>query len=238
VELVSGSVVGAEALVRWPQPDGSLAMPAEFVPLAEETGLIVALGQHVLDVACRDAAGWTNRLRGVEPLSLAVNVASRQLQEPGFAAAVAATLARSGLAPERLVLEVTESALLDDGEVTASSIAEVKGMGVQVALDDFGTGYSSLSHLRRFPIDVLKIDRSFVNGIDSGRGDERTLVRSIVRLAHSLKLETVAEGVERPEQVVQLRAIGARMGQGYYFARPMPVDAFVRHVRGEARAAG
>ena len=238
VELVSGSVVGAEALVRWPQPDGSLAMPADFVPLAEETGLIVALGQQVLDIACREATAWSNRLRGVPPLSLAVNVASRQLQEPGFAAAVAATLARSGLTPERLVLEVTESALLDDGEITARSILEVKGMGVQVALDDFGTGYSSLSHLRRFPIDILKIDRSFVNGIDGGAGDERTLVRSILRLAHSLKLETVAEGVERAEQVVQLRAIGARMGQGYYFARPMAAEAFVRHVRGEARAAG
>jgi diguanylate cyclase (GGDEF)-like protein/PAS domain S-box-containing protein len=238
VELVSGSVVGAEALVRWPQPDNSLALPADFVPLAEETGLIVALGQHVLDIACREAAAWSNRLRGVPPLSLAVNVASRQLQEPGFAAAVAATLARSGLMPERLVLEVTESALLDDGEITARSILEVKGMGVQVALDDFGTGYSSLSHLRRFPIDILKIDRSFVNGIDGGAGDERTLVRSILRLAHSLKLETVAEGVERAEQVVQLRAIGARMGQGYYFARPMAAEAFVRHVRGEARAAG
>jgi EAL domain-containing protein (putative c-di-GMP-specific phosphodiesterase class I) len=111
-------------------------------------------------------------------------------------------------------------------------------MGVQIALDDFGTGYSSLSHLRRFPIDVLKIDRSFVKGIDSGQGDERTLVRSIVRMSNSLKLETVAEGVERPGQVVQLRAMGAKMGQGYHFARPMPADAFVRHVRGEARAAG
>jgi EAL domain-containing protein (putative c-di-GMP-specific phosphodiesterase class I) len=135
------------------------------------------------------------------------------------------------------VLEVTESALLDDGDATSAAILEAKALGVRIALDDFGTGYSSLSHLRRFPIDVLKIDRSFVDGIDRGARDERTLVRSIVRLAHSLKLETVAEGVERNEQVVQLRAIGAKMGQGFYFARPMEADAFVEHLRGEGRRA-
>jgi EAL domain-containing protein (putative c-di-GMP-specific phosphodiesterase class I) len=132
---------------------------------------------------------------------------------------------------------VTESALLDEGEATAAAISWLKELGVRIALDDFGTGYSSLSHLRRFPIDVLKIDRSFVDGIDRGARDERTLVRSIVRLAHSLKLETVAEGVERNEQVVQLRAIGAKMGQGFYFGRPMAADAFLDHARGELRRA-
>jgi len=151
---------------------------------------------------------------------------------------VAATLARSGLSPDLLVLELTESALLDDGQVTSDSITQVKALGVRLALDDFGTGYSSLSHLRRFPIDILKIDRSFVDGIDGGEQGERTLVRSIIRLAHSLKLETVAEGVERAEQLVQLRALGARLGQGFYFARPMEAQAFVDHVRAEERAAG
>jgi diguanylate cyclase (GGDEF)-like protein/PAS domain S-box-containing protein len=243
VEILDAAVVGAEALVRWRQPDGRLLPPSEFVPLAEETGLIVQLGQHVLETACREAAAWEHLFPGRE-LSLAVNVSSRQLQEPGFGASVAATLARSGLGPRRLVLEVTESALLDEGEATAEAIAQVKALGVRIALDDFGTGYSSLSHLRRFPIDVLKIDRSFVDGIDGGARDERTLVRSIVRLAHSLKLETVAEGVERHEQLVQLRAIGAAMGQGFYFARPMDPAAFLEHVRegisprGARRAAG
>ncbi len=237
VELVSGAVVGAEALVRWRQPDGRVAPPAEFVPLAEETGLILALGQHVLDSACREAAGWTRSLPD-QSLSIAVNVSSRQLQESGFASGVAATLARSGLSPDLLVLELTESALLDDGQVTSDSITQVKALGVRLALDDFGTGYSSLSHLRRFPIDILKIDRSFVDGIDGGEQGERTLVRSIIRLAHSLKLETVAEGVERAEQLVQLRALGARLGQGFYFARPMEAQAFVDHVRAEERAAG
>jgi diguanylate cyclase (GGDEF)-like protein/PAS domain S-box-containing protein len=237
VELLTGAVTGAEALVRWRQPDGQLAAPAEFVPLAEETGLIVPLGQYVLEVACRDAVAWEADDRAASTLSLAVNVSSRQLQDPGFAATVASALARSGLPARRLVLEVTESALLDDGETTSAAILEAKALGVRIALDDFGTGYSSLSHLRRFPIDVLKIDRSFVDGIDRGARDERTLVRSIVRLAHSLKLETVAEGVERNEQLVQLRAIGAKMGQGYYFARPMEADAFVEHLRGEHRRA-
>jgi diguanylate cyclase (GGDEF)-like protein/PAS domain S-box-containing protein len=237
VELVSGAIVGAEALVRWRQPDGRIAQPAEFVPVAEETGLIVALGQHVLDAACREAASWGTAVPG-QDLSVAVNVSSRQLQEPGFAASVAATLARSGLPSGHLVLEVTESALLDEGQVTSDSITRVTELGVRLALDDFGTGYSSLSHLRRFPIDILKIDRSFVEGIDGNDHDERTLVRSILRLAHSLKLETVAEGVERAEQLVQLRALGARMGQGFYFAHPMPAEAFIEHVRAEERAAG
>ena len=237
IELVSGAVVGAEALVRWRQPDGRIALPDEFVPVAEETGLIVALGQHVLDASCREAARWAMALPG-HTLSVAVNVSSRQLQESGFAASVAATVARSGLPPGQLVVEVTESALLDEGQVTSDSIGQVKELGVRLALDDFGTGYSSLSHLRRFPIDMLKIDRSFVDGIDGGDQGERTLVRSIIRLAHSLKLETVAEGVERAEQLVQLRALGARMGQGFYFARPMPAEAFVEHVRAEEQAAG
>jgi EAL domain-containing protein (putative c-di-GMP-specific phosphodiesterase class I) len=237
VELVSGTIVGAEALVRWRQPDGRIAPPAEFVPVAEETGLIVPLGQHVLDAACREAAAWDRALPN-QDLSVAVNVSSRQLQEPGFAASVAATLARSRLKPGQLVLEVTESALLDEGQVTSDSIARVTEIGVRLALDDFGTGYSSLSHLRRFPIDILKIDRSFVEGIDGTDRDERTLVRSILRLAHSLKLETVAEGIERAEQLVQLRALGARMGQGFYFAHPMPAEAFIEHVRAEERAAG
>jgi EAL domain-containing protein (putative c-di-GMP-specific phosphodiesterase class I) len=218
---MTGDMVGVEALVRWPQPDGSLLLPNDFVPLAEETGLMVQLGHAVLDQACRQAASW-RALPGVdEAFTVAVNVSSRQLQDLGFAAGVAAILTRSGLPPEGLIMEVTEGALLDEGETTTTSIAGVKELGVQIALDDFGTGYSSLSHLRRFPIDILKIDRSFVAGVDDGEQGERALVRSIIRLAHSLKLETVAEGVERPSQLTQLRALGARLGQGFLFARPM-----------------
>jgi diguanylate cyclase (GGDEF)-like protein/PAS domain S-box-containing protein len=237
VELASGDIAGVEALLRWRQADGRLAPPEEFIGLAEETGLIVPLGQWVLDEACRQAREWRDGGLAGE-LSMAVNVASRQLQEPGFVAGLASAIARSGVPAADIVVEVTESALLDDGEVTAASIAGIKDLGVRIALDDFGTGYSSLSHLRRFPIDVLKIDRSFVNGIDGNEEGELALVRSIIRLAHSLKLETVAEGVERPGQVTRLRALGAEFGQGFHFARPMEPSALADLLRRRSRIAG
>ncbi len=236
VDLRSGEIAGVEALVRGRQPTGRLALPAEFIPLAEETGLIVPLGQWVLDEACRQARAWHAEVAG--PLSMAVNVASRQLQDPAFTSSLAATVRRSGARPGDLVLELTESALLDDGDTTAASIAGMKELGVRIALDDFGTGYSSLSHLRRFPIDMLKIDRSFVNGIDGEDDGERALVHSIIRLARSLELETVAEGVERPEQVVRLRALGARLGQGFHFARPMDPADLSALLRSRGRLAG
>jgi diguanylate cyclase (GGDEF)-like protein len=236
VDLGSGEIAGVEALVRWRQPDGRLALPAEFIPLAEETGLIVPLGQWVLDEACRQARAWQTEVAG--SLSMAINVASRQLQDPAFTASLAATVRRSGVRPADLVLELTESALLDDGETTAASIAGMKEVGVRIALDDFGTGYSSLSHLRRFPIDVLKIDRSFVNGIDGDDDGERALVHSIIRLARSLDLETVAEGIERPAQVARLRALGARLGQGFHFAHPMDPADLAALLRRRGRLAG
>jgi diguanylate cyclase (GGDEF)-like protein/PAS domain S-box-containing protein len=237
VELVSGDVAGVEALVRWRQPDGSLALPAEFIPLAEETGLIGPLGRWVLEESCRQAAEWRLTTRD-RTFSMAVNVSSRQLQDPEFADVVAHTLSDTGLPASELVLELTESALLDEGEGTSTTIASLKTLGVRIALDDFGTGYSSLSHLRRFPIDMLKIDRSFVDGIDGGEQGERALVRSIIRLAHSLKLETVAEGVERAEQLAPLRALGARYGQGFLFARPMEAPDIARLLREDVRLVG
>jgi diguanylate cyclase (GGDEF)-like protein/PAS domain S-box-containing protein len=237
VELVTGEVAGVEALVRWQQPDGQLTLPSEFIPLAEETGLIVPLGTWVLEESCRQAAAW--KLEDQErTLSMAVNVSSRQLQDPEFASLVARTLATTGLPADELVLELTESALLDEGEATSAAITALKAQGVRISLDDFGTGYSSLSHLRRFPIDVLKIDRSFVSGIDGGEEGERALVRSIIRLAHSLKLETVAEGVERPEQLAPLRALGVSYGQGFLFAKPMEAVAVARLLRQRARLVG
>ncbi|MGH2456961.1 MAG: EAL domain-containing protein, partial [Candidatus Limnocylindria bacterium] len=208
--------------------------PSEFVPLAEETGLMVPLGHWILAEACRQAAEW-RRMPVDAAFDVAVNVSSRQLQDPGFAAGVAAALARSDLPASALVLELTESALLDEGDPTSASIDQVKALGVQIALDDFGTGYSSLSHLRRFPIDILKIDRSFVADIDSEEEGERALVRSIIRLAHSLKLDTVAEGVERPAQLSRLRALGARLGQGFLFARPMEAAELTDQIRRKRR---
>jgi diguanylate cyclase (GGDEF)-like protein len=236
VELVSGEITGVEALVRWRQRDGRLALPAEFIPLAEETGLVVPLGQWVLREACRQARVWQTELAG--PLSMAINVASRQLQDPAFMSSLAACVRRSGVHPSDLVMELTESALLDDGETTAASIAGMKDLGVRIALDDFGTGYSSLSHLRRFPIDMLKIDRSFVSGVDGTEEGERALVHSIIRLASSLGLETVAEGIERPEQAVRLRTLGARLGQGFHFGHPMDPADLSALFRSRGRLAG
>jgi diguanylate cyclase (GGDEF)-like protein len=236
VELVSGEIAGFEALVRWAQKDGHLALPAEFVPLAEETGLIVPLGAWVLEEACRQAVGWRNVPNA--PSTISVNVSPRQLQDPEFARTVAGAIERTGLVPGELVLELTESALLGEGEATTATIAALKELGVRVSLDDFGTGYSSLSHLRRFPIDVLKIDRSFVAGIDGNDVGERALVRSIVRLAHSLNLEVVAEGVERQSQVQPLRGLGVHFGQGYLFSRPVDAREASRLLRDGERLVG
>ena len=194
------------------------------------------LGQWVLEEACRQGAEWHRAYPG-RALSMAVNVASRQIQDPGFVETVRSVLAGAGLPPANLVVEVTESALLDVGEATTIAIAGLKGLGIRIALDDFGTGYSSLSHLRRFPIDVLKIDRSFVDDIDGEDQGERALVRSIIRLARSLDLEIVAEGVERHGQVVGLTALGARLAQGFYFGRPMESAAISSMLRADAQKA-
>jgi diguanylate cyclase (GGDEF)-like protein/PAS domain S-box-containing protein len=232
IELGTGEVSGVEALVRWQRADGSLALPDTFIPLAEETGLIGPLGRWVLAESCRQAAEWrANAGRRRRPFSMAVNVSSRQLQDPEFVGIVTRTLAEAGLPAGDLVVELTESALLDEGETTTTSIARLKALGVRISLDDFGTGYSSLSHLRRFPIDVLKIDRSFVDGIDGSDEGERLLVRSIIRLAHSLRLETVAEGVERPAQVAPLHALEVRYVQGYLFGRPMEAAEILRMIQ-------
>ena len=224
VRLSDTALVSMEALVRWRQSDGRLVPPTEFIPIAEETGVIVALGGWVLEEACRHAAGW-RAMRPADPPSVAVNVAARQLREPGFAADVDRVLATTGLPPTSLIIEITESALLDEGPATTEAINALKALGIRIALDDFGTGYSSLSHLRRYPIDVLKIDRSFVDGVDGDGPDERALVRSIIRLAQSLNLETVAEGIERPEQLNRLRLLGAGLGQGFLFWKPMDREA-------------
>ena len=237
VELASADVVGVEALVRWRQRDGRLLAPIDFIPHAEETGLIVPLGRWVLEESARQAAAWRRAFPG-QPLTMAVNVASRQLQEAGFVELVSDVVERSGMVPSDLVLELTESALLEVGEPTSGLIARLKALGVRISLDDFGTGYSSLSHLRQFPIDSLKIDKSLVAGIEANEQNERALVRSVIRLAHSLGLETIAEGIERREQLVRLRALGAQLGQGYYFAEPMEAHEATRLLRGRRLLVG
>jgi diguanylate cyclase (GGDEF)-like protein/PAS domain S-box-containing protein len=220
VELNGGIVVGAEALVRWRHPERGVLAPAAFIGLAEETGLIVPLGRMILRRACLDAASWApvdNRLP-----SVSVNLSARQVQDGDIVADVAAALAESGLSPSRLTLEVTESILMADPDAAAAKLAQLKQLGITLALDDFGTGYSSLSYLERFPVDALKIDKSFIDGLAAIEAGDTGLVGAIVGLGERLRLHVTAEGIERPEQVRELVGLGCGLGQGFHFARPMP----------------
>ncbi len=220
VELATGAVVGVEALVRWQHPSGGLVQPSVFIPLAEETGRIVEIGRWVLAEACRCAALWRAELPGAADLSVSVNVSTRQVRRPGLVEDIRAALESSGLDPTALTLEITESVLARRREEMTSILEEVTGLGVRLALDDFGTGYSSLSLLQDLPVHTLKIDRSFVQSVDTGP-QRAAFVRAIVDLADALSLAVVAEGVETRPHVVALRRLGCRLGQGFYFASPL-----------------
>ena len=224
MRLASREVVGVEALVRWHHPRRGMVGPAEFIPVAEETGLILPLGRWVLEEACRQAVAWDARLD--QRLAMSVNVSGRQIHQPGFVEEVRGILAATGLQPARLTLELTESVLMQDVGATTVTLTALKALGVRLAIDDFGTGYSSLSYLRRFPIDELKIDRSFVATIEDG-AEQSALVRSILKLGETMHLQTVAEGIEEAGQLAELQHLGAGFGQGYLFARPLEPDAVV-----------
>jgi diguanylate cyclase (GGDEF)-like protein/PAS domain S-box-containing protein len=222
VTLATREVVGVEALVRWRHPSRGLVLPTEFIAVAEETGLILPLGHWVLEQACRQARLWEGDRPG-RPLSMSVNVSGRQVAEAGFVASVAGVLAQTGLAPDRLVLEFTEGVLMRDTETTTATLADLKALRVRLAIDDFGTGFSALNYLRLFPIDVLKIDGSFVASMSAGP-DQRAVVRAILRLGETLHLSTIAEGIEDAGQLADLRALGATLGQGYFFARALTAE--------------
>jgi diguanylate cyclase (GGDEF)-like protein len=224
VDISSQQIVGFEALLRWRHPERGLVSPLEFIPLAEETGLIVPIGRWVLQEATRQAAEWQNR-SPLGRLRMSVNVSVRQFQHPDLVGDVAEALQRSGLDATLLTLEITESLFAQDIEETTRKIGLLKAQGIRLALDDFGTGYSSLSYLRRFPIDTLKIDKSFIDGVTTS-AEGHAVVAAITQLGETLHLEVVAEGLETAEQVETLRALGCPLGQGYHFSRPLvPGDA-------------
>jgi EAL domain-containing protein (putative c-di-GMP-specific phosphodiesterase class I) len=235
VALDTGAVVGAEALLRWRHPERGLVSPARFVPLAEESGMIAELGTWVLGEACRAAARWPAPPGGAAA-GVAVNVSGRQLQDAALAGHVRAALDASGLEPARLTLEFTESVIMQDTEATLAQLEALKALGVRLAIDDFGTGYSSLAYLQRFPVDVLKIDKAFVDGVARG-GQDAALARTILALGDMLALRTVAEGVEEPEQRAHLLALGCQLGQGYLFARPLEECAHLALLAGGAAPA-
>jgi diguanylate cyclase (GGDEF)-like protein len=223
-DVVTGeTVIGLEALLRWQHPQRGLLEPAEFVPIAEDAGLIVPIDRWVLGEACRRAAGWNARRPADRPLTITVNLSARGLQQPDLPAVVAAALEESGLAPECLVLEITESLLLHDTEATVHRLAALKAQRLRVAIDDFGTGYSSLAYLRRFPMDIIKVAKSFVDDI-AVDPQASAVARSIVQLGQLLRLTTIAEGIEGAEQLDRLIESGCELGQGYYFAKPLDLE--------------
>ena len=221
---VSGDrVCGVEALVRWRRSTGELMAPDDFIPLAEETGIIAPLGSWVLREACRQLVEWREAGLCDEGLNMAVNVSPRQLGTPDLLAALRDVLREFPIDPARLCLEVTESAVVGDSAATAQELETLKALGIQLAVDDFGTGFASLDHLNRFPLDVLKIDRRFIRGM-SHDSHSKALVTAVVRVAEALELSPVAEGVELSSQAAQLRELGCPVMQGFLFSRPRPED--------------
>jgi diguanylate cyclase len=220
VSLETGTMTGVEALVRWEHPEHGLITPSEFVPIAEDNGLIVPLGSWVLREAMEQAAEWHRAHPSRGDLHVTVNLSARQLQDPGLPFAVANSLDELQMDPGALTLEITESVLMHDRDISLARLLDLKFLGVRLAIDDFGTGYSSLAYLQRFPLDVLKVDKAFVDGVARGP-EESALAAAIIRLGHTLHLRTVAEGVESPSQVAHLRRLGCQEAQGYLFARPL-----------------
>jgi diguanylate cyclase (GGDEF)-like protein len=223
VSLLTDRITGVEALLRWHDPTRGVIPPLDFIPLAEASGLIVPIGRWVLEQVCRDAKRWSNVLAGGLPLSIAVNVSPRQF-EPGLAETFGTIMAEAGIDPTILCVEVTESMVMHDAELAIGTLRKLKSLGMRISIDDFGTGFSSLAYLKRFPLDELKIDKSFVDGIGIDP-DSTAIVAAVMGMAHALDLHVVAEGVETADQLSRLRTLGCDEVQGYYFARPSTPDA-------------
>jgi diguanylate cyclase (GGDEF)-like protein/PAS domain S-box-containing protein len=223
VNLDSGEMVGAEALIRWEHPERGMLTPDKFLPVAEESGLIVQVGAWAVGEACRRLRDWDRRNGHGSPFGLAVNLSARELTHPDVVTTVLNAVRRSALDPHRLTIEVTESTAMADRETGFRALRELSAAGVRIAIDDFGTGYSSLDHLREMPADILKIDRSFVAGMAANSPDS-ALVAAAIAMGRALEMEVVAEGIETAEQVADLRELGCPLGQGFLFARPLPPD--------------
>jgi EAL domain-containing protein (putative c-di-GMP-specific phosphodiesterase class I) len=223
VDLTSGRIRTMEALVRWLHPVRGLISPIEFVPIAEETDLIFPLGQWVLEEACRQAQTWSLHTGALPPPAVSVNLSAREFEHPRLVDHVAEVLLRTGLAPERLILEITERVAMAEEGAATRTLQALKGLGVGLAVDDFGTGYSGLSSLKVSMVDTLKVDRTFVAGLGSDERDT-AIVRAVIALAEALNLTTTAEGIETIDQAAALLALGCEEGQGYYFSRPLPAE--------------
>jgi diguanylate cyclase (GGDEF)-like protein len=224
IDLENARIEGVEALLRWQHRESGLIMPDVFIPLAEQTGLIVPIGRWVLEQACAQAVEWRHALTTAQPFVMEVNVSGHQLNHESLVSDIRHILANSGLEPENLVLEITESVLMSDIDVVVERLRDLKDIGVSIAIDDFGTGYSSLAYLRQLPIDILKIDKTFVDAASAGDPGGDAILRAILDLGSGLNLKTIAEGVEEENQAIYLKSLGCDSAQGYLYARPMPPD--------------
>jgi EAL domain-containing protein (putative c-di-GMP-specific phosphodiesterase class I) len=224
VSLLDRRVSGVEALARWHHPERGVVSPVDFIPLAEETGLIVPIGQWVLEEACQQVRAWRDRHPSLNSLVVSVNLSARQFMRADLVEEITRAVREAGLAPSALKLEITESTVMQDPDGAARTLRQLKALGFQIAIDDFGTGYSSLSYLKRFPVDTLKIDRSFVDGL-GGDQQDTAIVRSVVELAQALDVNVTGEGIETAAQETELRTLGCDGGQGFLFARPLPPAA-------------
>ena len=228
VDVRTGSIDSAEALIRWQHPTRGLIAPMDFIPLAEETGLIIPIGEWVLNEACRQAQSW--RASGLRPLRVAVNLSAQQFRQKNLVEVVRSALSAARLEARYLELELTESAVMHDAEQSIEILRQLSALGVRISVDDFGTGYSSLSYLRRLPLDKLKIDRAFIRDVVTNREDA-AIVRAIVALAHNLHLKVIAEGVETPDQLAFLRELGCDQYQGFHYSVPVPNNVLVEMLR-------
>jgi EAL domain-containing protein (putative c-di-GMP-specific phosphodiesterase class I) len=232
VDLATDRIVGLEALIRWQHPTRGLVPPLSFIPMAEETGLILGIGRWVLETACRQARAWQLAFPTDPPILISVNLSAKQFARADLVGQVSAILAETALRPDCLELEITESVLMDESDAGIRRLQALRDLGVKLVLDDFGTGYSSLSYLKHLPLDTIKIDRSFVSEL-TGDNANVAIVHAVISLAHGLGIDVVAEGIETAEQLARLRELLCDRGQGYFYARPLPADQLTELLRAD-----